>query len=468
MKELRRNIRILGAIMLSGILVLAIYLNYTVMLNGNRWTNSASNTRLVTARKNVIAGDILDRNGVTLATSDEDGARVYNSSSSIRRAVSQTVGDTLGMSGTGVETFHASTLLGLSNNILDRVTQALSGAERRGSDIYLTIDAELSEYIMERFPENKSGAVVLMNYKTGELYAMVSLPTYDPKRVAKRSDEDADAPYLNRATQGMYPPGSTFKIVTLAAALESLTDVQQREFYCAGEMVVGDGTVTDNEGNGHGDLTLKSAFTRSCNLTFGSLALELKAARLKSKAEAMGFNTNFLFRDLVVYESSFPNPESDYELAWAGVGQGKVLATPLHMAMIAGAIANEGQMVEPQLISSIVGDSGIPQVRTSRGVFRRIVSQNVARIIDSYMKATVESGTGSKAQVDGYTIAGKTGTAEVSSSKSVKPHAWFVGYCADEEHPLAIAVVVENGGHGGDVAAPLAAKIFKKAIKLGY
>ena len=152
MKELRRNIRILGAIMLSGILVLAIYLNYTVMLNGNRWTNSASNTRLVTARKNVIAGDILDRNGVTLATSDEDGARVYNSSSSIRRAVSQTVGDTLGMSGTGVETFHASTLLGLSNNILDRVTQALSGAERRGSDIYLTIDAELSEYIMERFP----------------------------------------------------------------------------------------------------------------------------------------------------------------------------------------------------------------------------------------------------------------------------------------------------------------------------
>ena len=262
MKELRRNIRIRGAIMLSGILVLAIYLNYTVMLNGNRWTNSASNTRLVTARKNVIAGDILDRNGVTLATSDEDGARVYNSSSSIRRAVSQTVGDTLGMSGTGVETFHASTLLGLSNNILDRVTQALSGAERRGSDIYLTIDAELSEYIMERFPENKSGAVVLMNYKTGELYAMVSLPTYDPKRVAKRSDEDADAPYLNRVTQGMYPPGSTFKIVTLAAALESLTDVQQREFYCAGEMVVGDGTVTDNEGNGHGDLTLKSAFTR--------------------------------------------------------------------------------------------------------------------------------------------------------------------------------------------------------------
>lgn len=468
MKELRRNIRMLGMIMLCGILVLAIYLNCTVMVNGNRWTNSASNTRLVTARKNVIAGDIYDRNGVTLATSDEDGARVYNSSSDIRRAVSQTVGDTLGMSGTGVETFFASTLLGLSNNIFDRLAQYITGTERRGSDIYLTIDAELSEYIMEQFPDGKNGAAVLMNYQTGEIYSMVSLPTYDPKRVAKRSDEDEDAPYLNRVTQGLYPPGSTFKIVTLAAALESLDGVAGREFYCSGEMVVGNGTVTDNEGNGHGDLTLESAFSRSCNLTFGSLALELKNSRLKSKAETMGFNTNFLFRDIVVYESSFPDTESDYELAWAGVGQGEVLVTPLHMCMIAGAIANGGQMVEPQLISSIVGDSGIPQVRTSRGVFRRVVSQSTARTIGSYMREVVESGTGTKAQVDDYVICGKTGTAEVSSSKSVKPHAWFVGYCADSDHPLAIAIVVENGGHGGDVAAPLAAKILKKAIRLGY
>ena len=468
MKELRRNIRILGAIMLSGILVLAIYLNYTVMLNGNRWTNSASNTRLVTARKNVIAGDIFDRNGVTLATSDEDGARVYNSSSSIRRAVSQTVGDTLGMSGTGVETFHASTLLGLSNNILDRVTQALSGAERRGSDIYLTIDAELSEYIMERFPENKSGAVVLMNYKTGELYAMVSLPTYDPKRVAKRSDEDADAPYLNRVTQGMYPPGSTFKIVTLAAALESLTDVQQREFYCAGEMVVGDGTVTDNEGNGHGDLTLKSAFTRSCNLTFGSLALELKAARLKSKAETMGFNTNFLFRDLVVYESSFPAPESDYELAWAGVGQGKVLATPLHMALIASTIANRGVMNEPRLIAQVTTAQGGNRALLSHAGGRRVISEDVANRLESEMIRVVKSGTGKRAALDnGYVVAGKTGSAEASNDKSVGAHAWFVGYVANDNAPYAICVLVENGGSGGSVAAPLARKTLQKAINLG-
>lgn len=468
MKELRRNIRILGALALAAILVLAVYLNYTVALNGNRWTNSTNNTRLKTARKYVIAGDIIDRNGVVLATTDSDGSRAYNSSSSIRRAVSQTVGDTLGMSGTGVETFYASELLGLSGNIFDRFTQWITGAEQRGSDVHLTIDAELCAYIADAFPDGRNGAVALINYKTGEVYAMVSLPGYDPERVAKQSDDDEDAPYLNRVTQGQYPPGSTFKIVTAAAALESLSGVEGREFYCSGSMPVGEGFVTDNEGNGHGDVTFEGAFERSCNLTFGTLALELGNSRLKSRAEAMGFNTNFLFRDLVVYESSFPDAKSDFELAWAGVGQGRVLVTPLHMAMIAGAIANGGQMMEPHLVSSIVGDSGIPKVRSGASVYRRIVSPGVATKLQQYMEGVVESGTGTRAQLDGYTIAGKTGTAEVSSSKSVKPHAWFVGYCADEEHPLAIAIVVENGGHGGDVAAPLAAKVFKKAINAGY
>ncbi len=468
MKELRRNIRIIGALMLAGILVLVVYLNYTVALNGNRWTNSTNNTRLTTARKYVIAGDIIDRNGEVLATTDSDGTRVYNSSSDIRIAVSQTVGDTLGMSGTGVETFFASELLGLSGNIFDRFTQWITGAEQRGSDVHLTIDANLCAYIADAFPDGKNGAVALINYKTGEIYAMVSLPGYDPKRVARQSDDDEDAPYLNRVTQGQYPPGSTFKIVTAAAALESLSGIESREFYCSGSMPVGEGFVTDNEGNGHGDVTFESAFVRSCNLTFGSLALELGNSRLKSRAEAMGFNTNFLFRDLVLYESSFPDTQSDFELAWAGVGQGRVLVTPLHMAMIAGAIANGGQMMEPRLVSSIVGDSGIPKARVGTGVYKRIVSSGVASKLQQYMEGVVESGTGTKAQVDGYTIAGKTGTAEVSSSGAAKPHAWFVGYCADEQHPLAIAIVVENGGHGGDVAAPLAAKIFKKAINSGY
>lgn len=466
MKEMRRNMRLISMIAIAGFILLIVYLNYTVFIYGGRWTNSARNTRLNTARKNVIAGDIFDRRGLTLATTDSEGQRVYNSDDAIRLAVSQTVGDTMGMSGTGVETFHASTLLGLSNNLFDRISQYLSGRQQRGSDIHLTIDAELSAYVADQFPDGRYGAVVLMNYKNGEVYVLVSLPGYDPMVNASRYSDDESAPYLNRALQGLYPPGSTFKIITLSAALESVYGVRGREFYCPGEMAVGEGVLTDNDRNGHGDVSLKSAFTRSCNLTFGSLALEMGASALKSRAEALGFNENFLFRDLMVYNSSYPEPESEFELAWSGVGQGRVLVSPLHMAMIASAVANGGMMVEPRLISSVIGDSGIPQVRASANVFnRRVIPSDAVSTIQEYMLAAVAQGTGSAAAIDGYAIAGKTGTAEVSST--ARPHAWFVGYCADESHPLAIAIVVENGGHGGDVAAPLAAKIFKRAINNG-
>lgn len=468
MKELRRNIKIVGALLLCGILILGIYLNYTVSIYGNRWTNSSNNTRLTTARKYVKSGDILDRNGMTLATTTSDGTRKYAESASVRRAVSQTVGDTLGMSGTGIETFFASTLLGLSGNIFDRLNQWLTGKEQRGSDIRLTIDAELCKYIAEHFPDGKNGAVALINYRTGEIYAMVSLPGYDPQRIAHHSDDSRDAPYLNRVTQGLYPPGSTFKIITAAAALEYLADIEARDFFCAGEMDVGEGRVTDNEGNGHGDVTLESAFTRSCNLMFAKLALELGNGRLKSRAEAMGFNANFIFRDIVLYESSFPDTEGPFELAWAGVGQGRVLVTPMHMAMIAGAVANDGIMMEPKLVDSVVGDSGIPQALLGANAYRRALPAGIAHKLLGYMQETVSSGTGRKARVDGCNIVGKTGTAEVSSRKSVKPHAWFVGCCTDEAHPLAIAIVVENGGHGGDVAAPLASRIFSRAMRMGY
>ena len=468
MKELRRNMRIITLFSVAGLLVLIAYLCYTVFMNGNRWVNSANNTRLYAARQNVTEGDIFDRNGVKLAYSAEDGSRQYNTDSAIRLAVSQTVGDTLGMSGTGVETFHAATLYDLSGNVFDRIAQQLSGSSARDSDIYLTIDADMCAYISSRFPKGKNGAVVVLNYQTAEAYALVSLPQYDPGQVSRRTaDGDINAPYLNRALQGLYPPGSTFKIVTLTAALESLPGVQGWEFNCPGIAQVGDGLITDNGGNGHGQLTLEGAFIRSCNLTFGSLALQL-GDTLRSKAEAMGFNTNFLFRDMVVYNSSFPAPQSDYELCWAGVGQGRVLVTPLHMAMMSGAVANGGRMLEPKLIRSVVGDSGIPQVRTGTASDRRIMSEGTAGILRSYMRGVVESGTGTRAAVNGHSIAGKTGTAEVSSNNKAEPHAWFTGFCAEAEHPIALAIIVENAGHGGDVAAPLAADIFSWAFEPGY
>lgn len=465
MRELRRNMRMIGIILLCLFLGVGGWFGYSAYMQGTRWMISGNNARLNSARKRVMMGTITDRNGVVLSYSDTDGSRCYAADSDVRRALAQTVGDTLSMSGTGVETMHAGILLGFSGSIIDRTWQWLSGETSRGEDIRLTVNAELSAYISEQFPDGYTGAVALINYKTGEVLAMISKPDYDPYKAGGREVEDTA--YLNRCLQGRYAPGSVFKIVTLAAALENKTGVSSRIYTCEGSRLFGDVPVTCAGGNIHGELTLEKAFADSCNVTFAALSYELGGTEMIETAESFGFNDNFTFQDLVLYESSYPaDLESVAELAWSGVGQARVLVTPLHMAMIAGSIGNGGVMMSPKLIDQVTGSTGIPRLRTSGGAYRRVVSENTARIIGSYMRETVEDGTGYRAAVDGYTVCGKTGSAEISNDKSVATNAWFVGYIEESEHPYAIAVVIEEGGAGGDKAARLAGKALKKAIEL--
>ncbi len=467
MKQMRRAIRVVTVLLVVMFLGLGGWLGYTVYSQGSRWTTSQLNSRLNVAKKSNAMGDIIDRNGLVLATTLADRTRKYSGDKSIRLAVSQTVGDAMGMSGTGVETFHAGTLLGLSGSIIDRTWQVLSGTQARGDDIRLTIDAELCAYISEQFPSKKQGAVVVMNYQTGEILAMVSKPDYDPAALTTRQSgaDETGSGYLNRVLQGQYPPGSTFKIVTLAATLENLPAAVDRTYVCEGLREFGKGKVTCYGGAVHGKMSLLEAFEKSCNITFASLAVEMGDQKLIAAARRMGFDTNFSFRDLVLYESSIPDSIGDVsELAWTGVGQGKLLVTPLHMALITSAVANGGVMPTPQLIKQVTGVGGLPRLRAASGAYGRVMTESEADFIGRYMARVVKDGTASKAAVKGYTVCGKTGSAETSDDKSVPTDAWFVGYLDDPAHPYAIAVVVEKGGAGGEIAAPLAAKVLKKAI----
>jgi peptidoglycan glycosyltransferase len=470
MKQMRRAIRAIATLLIVSFLGLGGWLGYTVYSQGSRWTTSQLNSRLGVAKKTNAMGDITDRSGMVLATTGSDRTRKYNDNKTIRRAVSQTVGDAMGMSGTGVETFHAGTLLGLSGSIIDRTWQVLNGTQARGDDIRLTIDAELCAYASSQFPQKRQGAIVVLNYKTGEVLAMVSKPDYDPAALSTRQSgaDEQGSGYLNRVLQGQYSPGSTFKIVTLAAALEHIPSAVNREYVCEGAREFGSGRVTCYGGAVHGKMTLAQAFTKSCNITFASLAAELGDSALVATAKRLGFNVNFSFRDLVLYESSIPDVISDAsELAWTGVGQGKVLVTPMHMALIASAVANEGVMPAPQLIKQVTGIGGLPRLRTASGSYGRVMSADIASFVGRYMQRVVAEGTGSKASIKGYTVCGKTGSAETSDDKSVPADAWFVGYIDDDSHPYAIAVIVEKGGSGGETAAPLAAKVLKKAISRG-
>lgn len=469
MKKLRRNIRILAIFITTLFIALGAYFSYSVYFYGGRWFANANNPRLHNQKLRVTAGDLIDRDGVILATT-RDGQRVYPGSGETRRAVSHVVGDSGGIVANGAETFMAAYLLGFKSSIWDRVQQAFSSEPERGDTIQLTISAELSVYAANLLKSYEAGAIVVYNYQTGEIICSTSYPDFDPRNVQAVLDSPVDnGALVNRAMQGLYPPGSTFKIVTMASALENIENVQNRKFNCTGAMLVEGTIVTEASNQIHGTVTMEQAFAQSCNTEFASLALELGYSRLSSTASSFGFGDNFLFRDLVVFNSQYPTTnQSKDDLAWSGVGQGRVLVTPLHMAMIAGAIANDGVMMEPRLMRSATTAQGMPRLLAQAKPYKRLCAPATARITQEYMKACVRYGTGTQAKIDGFVVAGKTGSAEASDDKTIKTHAWFVGYVESDQHPLAIAVVVERGGSGSGVAAPIARRVLSRAIQMGY
>ena len=457
--------RLVGMIVVVLFVGLAAWFAMTVFTQGSIWASDVRNSRLRATSS--LRGDILDRDGNLLATTAEDGTRQYVSNETARRALSQTVGDIAGMSGTGIETFYSATLLDISSSLADRLGELFNSARRVGSSVQITVDGRLQAYIASVFPEGYHGAVCVINYKTGEILAMVSLPDYDPGDLAVRSDvEVEDTAYLNRCLQGLYTPGSVFKIVTLASALSNDANVVGQTFSCSGEWEYEGGHIVCAGGTAHGSLDLKSAFKRSCNVTFGKLAFQLGLDRLKDTAERFGFNENFKFGDFVVYNSAFPQSVSNMNgLVWAGIGQGEVLVTPLHMAMIAGSVANGGTMMKPYLIQRIASAQGVTTSTGAPQAYRRVMSESAAGVIAGYMYETVQSGTATRAKIDGYSVCGKTGSAEVSDDKTVETNAWFTGFVYDDAHPYAIAAVIEGGGAGARMPSELAAKALKKAIE---
>lgn len=446
--------------------VAGVYGIYSVSTYGSRWFSNARNTRYQSARRTVIPGDIIDRNGVTLATTDSDGNRVYQSSLKSRSAIVHLIGDNEGNVANGVDSFQANYLLGFETSLAERVMALLKGETRRGDNLTLTIDGKLCTAIADAFDAgsvsyNKAGAAVVMNYKTGELLAMISLPSFDPANITAAVKENPLHPFWNRALQSTLPPGSTFKIITAAAALDSLPDAESRIFECTGATEVMGQLIRDYQGAHHGEISLARAFRVSCNNTFAQAALLMGDAALRKTAEDFGFNDNFLFRDLVVENSVYPTKNrNNFEIAWSGAGQSQVAATPLHMCMVAAAVANDGVMMEPRLLARVQSPAGVTRLRYSQKVYRRALSSELATKLDGYMKDVVQRGTGTKAQVDGLTIAGKTGSAESSNAGKYVTHAWFAGYIDDEQLPYACCVFVEEGESGGSVAAPIAQAIF--------
>ena len=509
----RKYIKAMLALFCVMFVVLCVYLVYIVGAYGTRWFTSPYNSRVQAQKNSVQAGRIADRNGALLAYTDDSGDRIYATEKARRRSICHVVGDTYGQT-VGAESMFAKYLLGFNQDVADRFVETLSSGARVGSSVMLTIDANLSEYAYGLMDEYW-GAIVMLNYETGEILCSVSQPTFDPNYMQGYIDgsrELAKSAMVNRVTMGKYTPGSTFKTVTLIAALHYLPGVTERTFDCDGALVFDKGTgkylsdvsvddsdftqssaqsydrtkegaedngaepdtvqkysiIRDYQSQYHGEITLFEAYAKSCNHVFAQLALEVGAAKMAQTAKGLSIGDEFLFDDLLLYTSSYTKPDSQLNLAWSGVGQYKDLMTPMQMCMLTAAIANDGVMMQPRLLSKVVTKNNYVRFTQSSKAYKTILSAAESEIVQEAMLGTIKNGTGKSTAVKGYTVGGKTGTAEISSDKSVNTHAWFTGFVQDDEHPLAICVILEQAGGGGSKAAPIAGKLFAKAIDLGY
>ncbi len=470
MKKLRKNLRLVTVFLCALFVLLAGYGAYSVTVYGNRWFSSSANTFARSQKKNVIPGDIQDRNGIVLAA-QQDGKRVYPGETAARMATVHAVGDSGSNVNNSAESFFASYLYGFNMSFLERVGYALRGEEKRGDTVRLTIDSRLAQYAADLFPSGKAGAVVVMNYKTGEVLTEQSFPSFDPQNITGSVKADPQKPFFNRAIQGLYTPGSTFKIVTVASVIENMPDYASLTVSCDGMLQLGQRLITDagtdmaaGKITKHGELTLRQAFTVSCNNVFARLALQLGDLKLRKTAERFGFNDNFLFQDMVVENSSYPTANrTDGEIAWTGAGQSALSASPLHLCMIAACVANDGVMMEPRMLLSAVSPMGQTRASLTSRVYRRPLTSQQAAILKDYMRAVVTSGTGTAANIQGVKVCGKTGSAEIDTQENT--NAFFVGFLDDPDTPFALAIVVENAGGGGSVAAPMAKQIFNWMLK---
>ena len=386
---------------------------------------------------------------------------------------------------TGMEQAENSFLAGSDNRLFtQRLSALLTGRDPRGGNIVLTLNRRAQEAAVRGLGDRR-GAVVALDPRTGAILAMASAPSYDPSVVSthdpagiqaayKKLENDPDDPLLNRAINQRYPPGSTFKVITAAAALEngrtpdSLVDCPQQ--YVPPQTtrpITNFGRVPCRAPK----VTLQQALTQSYNTAFAKLGVELGAGELRRVSTAFGIDGEPFTVPLRVSASAVGELPDPPAVAQSAIGQRDVALTPLQGAMIAAAVANNGVLMKPNLVRELQGpDLSTVQV-TEPEELSEAVSPEVAGQLTQMMRSVVENGTGRAARIEGVPVAGKTGTAQTAPGRD--PHAWFIGFAGQGDRQVAVAVIIENGGNsgseatGGREAAPVAKDVMAAVLGVG-
>jgi peptidoglycan glycosyltransferase len=481
-KPLRRVAAACGLLMV----VLLLNLNFIQVIKAEDYRNDARNSRVLLEEYDKERGAILVANDVIARSQATDGSLKYLRQYLKPELYAFATGYYSHIySSTGVERYENSILAGTDDRMfVKRIVELLTQEGTKGGDVKLTLNPEAQEAAF-RGLNGRRGAVVALEPSTGRILALVSTPSYDPNKLADHNGEkvkkawdsltsDQQKPLLNRALNETYPPGSTFKVVTAAAALMSgrytpdsevpgpakldlpLTSTDLPNYF--------KGTCTP----GSETTTITKALERSCNTTFGAIGMELGADALQRQADLFGFGQK-LNVPMPVAPSYFPEQLNAPQTAQSAIGQFDVRTTPLQMAMIAAAIANGGKVMTPYLVEETRARDLDVLSRTDPQDRGQAVSPEVAAALTQMMVSVVENGTASNARIPGVRVAGKTGTAQVGNGRN--PHAWFISFAPAENPSVAVAVVLENGGSerqievGGNLlAAPIARAVMRAVL----
>ena len=421
--------RAVSLLLLAALIVAGLVL-YTI-----RYADDGRDWALAFERANSGAGGLLtDRNGRLLASFDAVENR-YAEDRATRVACYAVTGDYWGRSGTGALTRFWSELHGYS---------FLTGTTHADSvDLQLTVDASLCRTAYEALA-GRSGAVMLMDYRTGEVLCMVSSPSVDPLD----NGEPPEGAYLNRCLSSCFTPGSVFKLVTAAAAIETVPDMDGRLFPCEGAYeIAGVPIVCSGE---HGNQTFEQAMANSCNAAFAQIAVKVGQENMIEHVRAYGLLDRHDLDGIPSAAGSYPlDFVGDPELAWSAIGQSTDLVNPYALLRFVAAVANGGKLAEPHLIAG------------RSGPYTRLVNKDTAEKLGAMMNYNVVSHYDGANSFPGLKLCAKTGTAELGDGSS---HAWFVGFLADDAHPYAFVVLVEKGGSGQYAAGPVANAVLQKAV----
>ncbi len=463
----RRPIFNIIYIFLGLFVLMAGYFSYFIIVRSDEVINNAYNKRQEVLSERFVRGQILSEDKEILARTLVDSEGRETREYPYKDVFAHIVGR-YSKGKTGIEESENIRLLTSNINSIEVMYSDLIGEKSPGDNVITTLDSKLQQVAFDALGNNR-GAAVVLEASTGKILAMVSKPAYDPNKVDAEweellKDDYTEAPLLNRATQGLYPPGSTFKLLTMLEYMRENMAYLEYDYDCDGRIEFGGMAIHCHKNKKHGEVDLLQSLAKSCNTSFANIGKDMNITQFYNLCEDFLFNQN-LPVNMASSVSSFALKQGisgTKEAMQTAIGQGKTLITPLHNAMITAAIANGGVMMKPYVVDHIENAEGATIKKYPSQTIGRMMSGVEADYLTKAMRLVVTDGTATKLKDLKVEVSGKTGSADNSAGKA---HSWFVGFAPYEDTTIVVSIIVENVGTGSEYAVPIARKIFKEYMK---